>query len=65
MNLKQVFKITSSQNLSELKKNKEWTNDIIERFGMFISEKYDSIEQFFKENSEVGTNKFKFSDFLK
>ena len=32
---------------------------------MFISEKYDSIEQFFKENSEPGTNKFKFSDFIK
>ena len=31
---------------------------------MFISEKYDSIEQFFQENSEPGSNKFKFSDFL-
>ena len=64
MNLKEIFKLTSNQNLSELKKNVDWTNDIIERFGMFISEKYDSIEQFFKENSEPGSNKFKFSDFL-
>ena len=65
MNLKEVFKITSNQNLSDLKKNKEWTNDIIERLGMFVSEKYDSIEQFFEETTEKGSNKFKFEDFLK
>ena len=65
MNLKEVFKITSNQNLSELKKNKEWTNDIIERLGMFVSEKYDSIEQFFNETIEKGSDKLKFSDFLK
>ena len=65
MNLKEIFKITSNQNLSDLKKNKEWTNDIIERFGMFISEKYDSIEQFFDEYSEPGTGKFKYEDFLR
>ena len=52
INLKDIFKLTSNQNLSDLKKNVEWTNDIIERFGMFVSEKYDSIEQFFKENSD-------------
>ena len=65
MNLREVFKLTTNQNLSKLKKNKEWTNDIIERLGMFVSEKYDSIEQFFNENSEPGENKFKFSNFLK
>ena len=64
MNLKEIFKLTTNQNLSDLKKNVDWTNDIIERLGMFISEKYDSIEQFFQENSEPGSNKFKFSDFL-
>jgi hypothetical protein len=42
MNLKEVFTITSNQNFSEIKTNKDWTNDIIERLGMFISEKYDS-----------------------
>ncbi len=65
MNLKEIFKLTTNQNLSDLKKNVDWTNDTIERLGMFISEKYDSIEQFFKENSQPGSNKFKFSDFLK
>ena len=65
MNLKEVFKITANQNLSNLKQNKEWTSDIIERLGMFVSEKYDSIEQFFNENSEKGSNKFTFNDFIK
>ena len=65
MNLKEVFKLTTNQNLSKEKKNKEWTNDIIERLGMFVSEKYDSIEQFFEENTEKGENKFKFSDLIK
>ena len=65
MNLKEVFKLTTNQNLSEQKKNKEWTNDIIERLGMFVSEKYDSIEQFFEENTEKGQNKFKFTDLIK
>jgi hypothetical protein len=44
MNLKEVFQRTVNQNLSNLKQNKEWTSDIIERLGMFVSEKYDSIE---------------------
>ena len=65
MNLKEVFKLTTNQNLSDQKKNKEWTNDIIERLGMFVSEKYDSIEQFFEENIEKGENKFKFTDLIK
>ena len=64
INLKDIFKVTANQNLSTLKKNKEWTNDIIERFGMFISEKFNSIKDFFNEYSE-GNNKFKFSDLVK
>ena len=65
LDLKDVFRITANQNLSNLKKNKDWTNDIIERFGMFVSEKNDSIEQFFAENTEKGADKFLFSDFIK
>ena len=64
MNLKQVFKLTSNQNLSELKQNKEWINDTIERLGMYISEKYDSIQQFFDMNTVPGSDKFKLEDFL-
>ena len=65
INLKEIFKITANQNLSQKKKNVDWINDIIERFGMYVSEKYDSIEQFYNECIEEGSNKFKFSDFLR
>ena len=66
INLKEVFKLTGNQNLSQEKKNKDWTLDVIERLGMFISEKYDSIEQFFEEaTNEKNSNKFKFEDFVK
>ena len=34
INLKEVFKLTSNQNLNIDKKNKDWTNDVIERLGM-------------------------------
>ena len=65
MNLKEVFKLTSNQNLSTEKKNKDWTNDVIERLGMFISEKYDSIEEFFEEvTKEKNINKLRFEDFI-
>ena len=65
INLKEIFKITANQNLSQKKKNVNWINDIIERFGMYVSEKYDSIEQFYNESIEKGSTKFKFSDFLR
>ena len=65
INLKEVFKLTSNQNLSEEKKNKDWTNDVIERLGMFISEKYDSIEEFFEEiTKDKHTDKLRFEDFI-
>ena len=65
INLKEIFKLTANQNLSQKKKNVNWINDIIERFGMYVSEKYDSIEQFYNESIEEGSTKFKFSDFLR
>ena len=65
MSLKDIFKITANQNLSQKKNNVNWINDIIERFGMYVSEKFESIEQFYNESIEEGSNKFKFSDFIK
>ena len=47
MPLKEVFNLTANQNLSQNKKNVDWTNDIIERLGLYVSEKYESIEEFF------------------
>ena len=49
LNLKEILKLTANQNL---KKNVNWINDIIERFGMYVSEKYDSIEHFYNESIE-------------
>ena len=63
--LKEIFNLTANPNLSHNKKNVDWINDIIERLGLYVSEKYESIEQFFNEIVEPGCNKFKFSDFLK
>ena len=65
LNLNEVFKLTANQNLSQKKKNVDWINDIIIRFGMYVSEKYGNIEQFFKDSVEPGSTKFKFSDFLR
>ena len=64
-NLTEIFKITANQNLSQKKKNVNWINDIIVRFGMYVSEKYESIEEFFYDCVEPGNNKCKFSDFMK
>ncbi|MCQ2816250.1 MAG: HU domain-containing protein [archaeon] len=65
MNLKEIFKETNSQNLAPNKDNMKWIHESIERFGMFISEKYNSISDYFEENTEKGTNKFKFEDFIR
>ena len=65
INLKEIFKVTTNQNLAPNKENTEWISEIIERFGMFISEKYESIKEFFEENTEKGSNKFRYEDFIK
>ena len=43
INLKEVFKLTSNQNLSEEKKNKDLTDEIIERFPPKHFKKYNKI----------------------
>ena len=40
MNFKEKFKETINQNLYKDKKNTEWINDCIEKFALFISERY-------------------------
>ena len=65
ISLKEIFQMNANQNLSQKKRDVDWIDDIIVRFGMYVSEKYDSIEQFYNESIEPGSNKFKFSDFLK
>ena len=71
VDFKEKFKETINQNLSKVKtsnvndNNVEWVNDIIEKFGMFISERYDSIEMFFNKNTSVNSNKFTIDDFIR
>ena len=54
IDLKEKFKETINQNLFKGKENTEWINEIIEKFGMFISERYNSVEEFFhKANADL------------
>ena len=64
IDLKEKFKETINQNLYKGKENTEWINEIIEKFGMFISERYESVEEFFEKNAS-DKNKFTFEDFEK
>ena len=64
IDLKEKFKETINQNLFKGKENTEWINEIIEKFGMFISERYNSVEEFFAKNAS-SENKFTFEDFEK
>ena len=60
-----VLKETTNQNLFPNKANVNWINSVIERFGLFISEHYDSIQLFFNANTEHLSEKFTFDDFMK
>ena len=65
VDLTETLKETTNQNLFRGKKNVDWINQIIERFGMFISEKYDNIESFYNKFSDKETGKFKYENFIK
>ena len=65
IDLKEVFTLTSNQNLSQNKKNVDWINDIIGRLGMYVSEKYENIDEFFNDCVMKGCDKLKFEDFIK
>ena len=63
MNFKEKFKETINQNLYKDKKNTEWINDCIEKFALFISERYKNIEEFFEKNTIKNSGKFTLNDF--
>ena len=65
VDLKETFKETNNLNLSKNKKNNDWIAQAIEKFGMFISEKYDNTTNFFKLFANNKENKFKFENFTK
>ena len=64
VDLKETFKETMNQNLFRGKKNTEWITQAIERFGMYITEKYDGAEKFFEKFGDTKLNKFKFEHFI-
>ena len=65
VDLKETFKETNNLNLSKNKKNNDWIAQAIEKFGMFISEKYDNTTNFFNLFANKEENKFKFDNFIK
>ena len=65
VDLKETFKETNNLNLSKNKKNNDWIAQAIEKFGMFISEKYDNTTNFFNLFANKEDNKFKFENFTK
>ena len=65
VDLKETFKETTNQNLFRGKKNTEWITQAIERLGMFITEKYETADNFFEKFADTKINKFKFEHFIK
>ena len=63
IDLKETFKETKNQNLYKYKKNTDWISQAIERFGMYISEFFVSLDNFFEEFSDKKIKKFKFENF--
>ena len=60
-----VLQATTNQNVHSHKTNTTWINSVIERFGLFVSEMYPSIEDFFNSNTNTSHNgKFTFDDFV-
>ena len=65
VDLKETFKETNNLNLSKNKKNNDWIAQAIEKFGMFISEKFDNTTNFFNLYGNKEENKLKFDNFNK
>ena len=63
INFKEKFKETINQNLYKGKQNTEWINECIEKFALFISERYESVEEFFELNTSKNSGKFTWEDF--
>ena len=63
VDLKETFKETTNQNLYRGKKNTIWISQAIERFGMFISERFENLEKFYEMYCDEKTRKFKYENF--
>ena len=65
VDLKETFKEINNLNLSKNKKNNDWIAQAIEKFGMFISEKFGNTTNFFNLYGNKEENKLKFEHFNK
>jgi Ca2+-binding EF-hand superfamily protein len=65
IDLKEIFKETNNMNLSISKKNKDWIIQLIEKLGLYISQKFDNVSNFFNLYGNLNENKFRFEDFNK
>ena len=63
VDLKETFKETKNQNLYKDKKNLDWIASAIEKFGMFISERFGSLEEFYNKYADGQSGKFKYDNF--
>ena len=63
INFKEKFKETINQNLYKNKPNTEWINECIEKFALFISERYKDIAEFLEINTAKNSGKFTWEDF--
>ena len=65
IDLKEIFKETNNMNLSKDKKNQDWIIELIEKLGLYISQKYENVTNFFNINANLEENKLRFEDFTK
>ena len=63
IDLKEIFKETNNMNLSKEKKNQDWFIQLIEKLGLYIIQKFENVENFFKKYGNLEDNKLKFEDF--
>ena len=65
IDLKEIFKEENNLNLSKNKKNKDFIIQLIEKLGLYISQKFENIPNFFKIYGNSDENKLRFEDFNK
>ena len=65
IDLKEIFKEENNLNLSKNKKNKDFIIQLIEKLGLYISQKFENISNFFKIYGNTEENKLRFEDFNK
>ena len=63
VDLKEIFKETNEMNLSKEKKNEDWIIQLIEKLGLYINQKFENVENFFKKYGHTEENKLKFENF--